>query len=115
MSLAQYGPDDKTVTKVVAGLMPAGAKKVNALKRWVGQNITQSPKFREELIDFIKSHGVHRIIFTAGVIGCIHEEGKDYPVGQECPFCPFWHGRDRWADARPVFMTLGQLRDNPPW
>jgi hypothetical protein len=27
------------------------------------------------------------------VIGCPHEEGIDFPEGQECPYCPFWRGK----------------------
>ncbi len=30
---------------------------------------------------------------TEGIIGCPHEEGADFPSGQECPYCPFWHGK----------------------
>jgi len=30
---------------------------------------------------------------TNGVIGCPHEEGIDYPLGEDCPFCPFWKGK----------------------
>lgn len=31
------------------------------------------------------------------IIGCPHEEGKDYPMGKKCPQCPFWVNRDRWT------------------
>jgi hypothetical protein len=114
-TIAQYGPDDRTVTKVVVGIAPIrGGKPIN-LKRWVGSGITDSPDFRKELIDFIRENGARRIVFTTGVIGCIHEEGEDYPEGAECPFCSFWRGRDRWANARPMLMTLSRLRDQPPW
>jgi hypothetical protein len=34
------------------------------------------------------------------IIGCPHEEGIDYPEGEECPLCPFWKGRDRWSGER---------------
>jgi hypothetical protein len=26
-------------------------------------------------------------------MGCPHEEGKDFPVGGDCPFCPYWKGK----------------------
>jgi hypothetical protein len=26
-------------------------------------------------------------------MGCPHEEGEDFPVGEDCPFCPFWKGK----------------------
>jgi hypothetical protein len=28
-----------------------------------------------------------------GNMGCPHEEGLDFPVGEDCPFCPFWKGK----------------------
>ena len=34
---------------------------------------------------------------TESIIGCPHEEGKDYPDSQVCPQCPFWGNRDRWT------------------
>jgi len=30
---------------------------------------------------------------TGGNIGCPHEEGLDFPEGEDCPFCPFWKGK----------------------
>ena len=26
-------------------------------------------------------------------MGCPHEEGKDFPVDEDCPFCHFWAGK----------------------
>ena len=26
-------------------------------------------------------------------MGCPHEEGEDFPEGEDCPFCPFWKGK----------------------
>jgi hypothetical protein len=37
---------------------------------------------------------------TDGIIGCPHQEGIDYE-GEWCPFCEFWHGRDRFT-GQPV-------------
>jgi hypothetical protein len=34
---------------------------------------------------------------TDRIIGCPHEEGKDYPAGDVCPQCPFWANRDRFT------------------
>ncbi len=31
------------------------------------------------------------------IIGCLHEEGIDYPTGETCPESLFWKGRDRWS------------------
>jgi hypothetical protein len=110
VSIAQYGPDDKTTTKIAASVVLGPTGPMGELKRWVASDVATSLAVRQELWEFIHKHKAQTIIMTTGVIGCIHEEGKDYPQGQECPFCPFWHGRDRWAKANPVIMTLGQFR-----
>ena len=117
ITIAQYGPNDKTVTKVVAALAPQAGVPTTELRRWVGTKITDDPKFRNELLEFIQSHGARKLVLTTGVIGCIHEEGegKDYPSGEECPYCPFWRGRDRWANAEPIVMTLNDLRSAEEW
>jgi hypothetical protein len=30
---------------------------------------------------------------SEGNMGCPHEEGEDFSVGEDCPFCPFWAGK----------------------
>lgn len=50
-TVAQYGPDDKTVTKVAAGIiLYDGAEPI--MKRWVATDITTNPKMKKELGDF---------------------------------------------------------------
>ncbi len=115
VTLAQYGPDDKTGTKIVAALLRSPDEPTEELQRWVGTEVTTSPTVRYELLSFLAKHKAKSVILTAGVIGCIHEEGEDYPDGGECPICPFWKGRDRWADARLVLMTLKEFRDADDW
>jgi hypothetical protein len=105
VTIAQYGPDDQTVTKVVASAFRHQRQRSGKLKRWVGTGITESATFRKELLELIKESRARRIVLTRGVIGCIHEEGKDYPKGQDCPFCPFWRGRDRWANAKDLYQN----------
>jgi len=115
VTIAQYGPDDKTVTKVVATVFRHPGDRGGKMTRWVGTGITESPRFRAELLELIKKAEVRQILLTRGVIGCIHEEGKDYPDGEACPICRFWRGRDRWAKADLVIMTLSALGDDKPW
>ena len=33
------------------------------------------------------------LIATDRNMGCPHEEGKDFPKGGDCPFCPYWKGK----------------------
>ncbi|MFL5236975.1 MAG: hypothetical protein ACJ8EL_05125 [Rhizomicrobium sp.] len=37
------------------------------------------------------------VAMTEGIVGCPHEEGIDYPLGEACPDCPYWAERDRWT------------------
>ncbi len=92
-TIAYYGPDDRTPAKVVVGIVPTSGKEPTALKRWVGLNVTSDPTIQREIVDFVKSHGATKVAVTDGIIGCPHEEGIDFPIGEDCPFCPFWRGK----------------------
>ena len=91
-TVAMYGPDDKTTTKIAAGvILHDGAEPI--LKRWVATDVTTNPKVQQELKDFFLRHGVRQVAMTEGNLGCPHEEGEDFPRGEDCPFCPFWRGK----------------------
>jgi len=91
-TVALYGPDDKTTTKVVAAVIAAeGAEPI--LERWVGTNVTDNPKVRRGIQEFFQQHQVQSAVVSEGNMGCPHEEGEDFPVGGDCPFCPFWKGK----------------------
>jgi hypothetical protein len=91
-TIALYGPDDKTTTKIAAGvILREGAEAI--IKRWVATDVTTNPKVRQELHEFFTQHGVKSVALTEGNMGCPHEEGLDFPQGEDCPFCPFWKGK----------------------
>jgi hypothetical protein len=91
-TLAYYGPDDQTVTKITVGIFTAeDAEPV--LERWRGPDVMTDPEVQMEIASFVEAHGVQEVAVTDGVLGCPHEEGIDFPVGQECPYCPFWRGK----------------------
>ena len=60
-------------------------------------DIRLAPEISQAILDFIKGHEVRDIAMTERMIGCPHEEGIDYPLGETCPQCPFWANRDRWT------------------
>ncbi len=91
-TIAYYGPDDKTTTKIVAGVIEEEEAEP-ILKRWVATNVTTSPKVQQEIDDFFTQHRVTRVGMSDGNLGCPHEEGKDFPLGGDCPFCPWWKGK----------------------
>jgi hypothetical protein len=88
-TLVYYGPDDQTVTKIVASvLQEEGADLIS--KRWYGEGITQDSQVISEVGQFFKSQQVQKVVMTGSVAGCPHEEGIDYLEGEACPHCPFW-------------------------
>jgi hypothetical protein len=87
--LTYYGPDDKTITKIVAVVIPArDADPI--LRRWQSPEVASDPKVAAEIGQYLMGHKVQEVVMAEGVIGCPHEEGIDYPVGESCPNCPFW-------------------------
>ena len=91
-TVALYGPDDQRTTKIVAGvILNENAEPI--LKRWIGTKVTEDPKIQNELKDFFDRHGVTSVAAADQNMGCPHEEGEDFPVGEDCPFCPYWKGR----------------------
>lgn len=91
-TLAMYGPDDKTTTKLVAAVFKEeGSEPI--LERWVGTKLKDDPKVTKQIQDFFARHMAKHIIMTDSNMGCPHEEGEDFPDGGDCPFCPFWAGK----------------------
>ena len=63
------------------------------LKRWWGKDVAGDLGIQKEVADFIKKHEARSVVITDGIIGCPHEEGIDFPIGEGCPYCPFWRGK----------------------
>lgn len=91
-TVAMYGPDDKTVTKIAAGVF-LNEFDEPIIERWVGTGIMQNAKIQGQIQEFFTRHGVKSVAATEGIMGCPHEEGLDFPTGEDCPFCPFWKGK----------------------
>jgi hypothetical protein len=81
-TVALYGPDDTTATKLTVGIVPS-----------------EDAEATEEVLAFITEAGAKSVVMADRIIGCPHEEGIDYE-GATCPACPFWAGRDRWTGKR---------------
>lgn len=91
-TIALYGPDDRATTKIAAGVFHAQGEEP-VMQRWVASDVLTSAKVRRELIEFLEKHGVRALAAMDRNIGCPHEEGSDFPEGGDCPFCPFWKGK----------------------
>jgi hypothetical protein len=91
-TVAFYGPDDKVTIKIVAAVIRK-AEAEPVIERWVGTNLIHSPKVQRQILEFFAQHGVKSVASTNRNMGCPHEEGEDFPLGEDCPFCPFWAGK----------------------
>lgn len=100
-TIAWYGPNDKTATKIVVGIVSADGTKSFGMKKWFSPSgdtdISTDVKIAKEITDFIKSNNVSQTVTMGRTIGCPHEEGFDYAEGQVCPVCPFWANRNRFT------------------
>src|SRR5918998_2816152 len=97
-TVAFYGPDDRTATKVAVGIVLAEDQEPAELRRWSteGTDARADPDLAREILAFIDRFGAHSVAMADRIVGCPHEEGVDYE-GPTCPRCPFWAGRDRWS------------------
>ena len=91
-TVALYGPNDKITTKIAAGVITSLTAEA-IIMRCVATDVTTSPKVKWEIQEFFNAHGVKSVAASAGNMGCPHEEGEDFPDGEDCPFCPFWAGK----------------------
>jgi hypothetical protein len=101
-TVAFYGPDAERASKVVVAIVRDEGHEPDPLERWFSEDIDvrTDAAVGEEVMAFIKRHGVKTVVVTDGLFGCPHEEGIDYPEGKSCLKCPYWAGRDRFTRER---------------
>lgn len=100
VTIAYYGPTDQVASKVVVALLPAEGEDIGEMERWIakgGEDLRTDPASMDRIISLVDSWRPKSIAMTDHIIGCPHEEGVDYPVGEHCPVCLFWKDRDRWT------------------
>jgi len=98
-TVAFYGPDNMRASKVAVGIVDRVDGEPIALERWFSKDgdVRQDAQIGKEIEDLLKLYGVKSVGLTDTIIGCPHQEGKDYPEGEVCPQCPFWANRDRFT------------------
>ena len=99
-TIACYGPNDRFASKAVVGIIASEKDSNDALiKKWYSEDkdIRQDAVIAQQILQYIAEHKVERVVMMDRIIGCPHEEGIDYPLGEKCPQCPFWANRDRWT------------------
>lgn len=99
-TLILYGPNDQVATKAVASLLRDEDSEPTDFKKWYtdGTDLRGDETIEQEIVAYMKEHGVKQVIADDRILGCPHEEGIDYPKGETCPECPFWSGgRNRFT------------------
>ena len=98
-TITYYGPDDRRASKVCVGIILEEGGGVAFLERWFNemQDIRKDPEVNEQIVHFIGQHGAKSVVMPERILGCPHEEGKDYSEGEKCPKCSFWAIRDRFT------------------
>jgi hypothetical protein len=91
-TIARYGPNNSQTTKVVASviLRPGGEP---IMKKWFGARVADDPKVRRQINAFFDKQNVQSVVGPRNNLGCPHEEGIEFPLGEDCPHCPYWAGK----------------------
>ena len=100
-TVAFYGPDDTRATKVAVGIVAAEGAEADPLERWSCEtgDARTDRGIEDSILAFVGEFGARTVALAEAILGCPHEEGVDYPLGETCPRCPFWADRDRWSGA----------------
>lgn len=97
-TLIYYGPDDKRASKAVLGIFLYEGDEGTIHRYFPTEKDARfDVAIQEDMLARIHEHDVRTLVMADKILGCPHEEGIDYPEGEECPQCPFWKGRDRFA------------------
>ncbi|ANP88707.1 hypothetical protein HFO55_07320 [Rhizobium leguminosarum] len=98
-TIAYYGPDNRRASKAAVSIMPALHADPVDLRRWFAEtgDLRTDETVIAEIAAFLRENEVKSVVMADGILGCPHEEGIDYPVGEACPECSYWKGRNRWT------------------
>lgn len=86
-----FGPDDQTATKATVSIV-RGESEILFKKSWQAKSgdVRQDAGINHAIVEYISGFKVEKVVFTSHILGCPHEPGKDFPLGEDCPLCPFW-------------------------
>jgi hypothetical protein len=98
-TVAYYGPDNHKGTKVSVGIISRKDAEPDPLRRWYTEekDARLDKEITNQILAFIKEHNAASVGSVGRILGCPHEEVVDYPEGENCPLCPYWANRNRWA------------------
>src|ERR1700732_2824711 len=80
-TVALYGPDDTTATKLTVGIVPGEDAEATDLRRWLSKDqtdIRDDIRATEEVLAFITEAGAKSVVMADRIIGCPPEARIDY-------------------------------------
>lgn len=104
-TIAFYGPDASRASKVAVGIILVPDGQAVVMRKWYSDtaDMRRDPTVTQDILAFLHEQGVKSIAMGDRMMGCPHEEGPGYPIGEVCPTCPYWAGRDRFTgEVLPV-------------
>ena len=99
ITIAYYGPSDALATKVCVGFVEEEGADVQFEKFVTLNEVRSDVAVQSTIVKIIDRSGAKTVSLVDEVLGCPHEEGTDYPTGDDCPLCDFWKGKTRSASA----------------
>lgn len=99
-TVAFYGPDNRTASKVVVGILNDGSDP--QLKKWFLDegDLRKDDVIMKAVVDHLEEQKVATVSLSPGIYGCPHEEEIDYPLGGTCSQCVYWATHER-AENHP--------------
>jgi hypothetical protein len=81
------GPDDRHATKVAVSIVPAPQAEPTELRRWFAAtgDVRKDETVLAEIVAFLRANQARSVAMMERIVGCPHEEGIDYPIGEVCP------------------------------
>jgi len=97
ITITYYGPNDELATKVAVGFIAEEKTSAQFERFSTETDIREDTVVQSTIIKLIDRSGAQTVSLTDHIVGCPHDEGVDYPEGEECPLCEFWHGKTRFT------------------
>jgi hypothetical protein len=89
-TITYRGPNPEQASKIIVGIL-SSKDQAPIIREWSGEGIAEDAESAREIALFIQENDVSRVLTSEWVLSCPHDEGIDYPEGEQCPFCPDWH------------------------
>jgi len=97
ITIAYYGPNYELATKVAVGFIAEENAAAQVERFSTETDIREDITVQSTIIKLIDRSGAQTVSLIDRIVGCPHEEGADYPEGEDCPQCEFWHGKARFT------------------